>query len=58
MLQSLALLYAEHALARKIKLDKSFSNFADNSPRRSPTMYSNRLLGVVRTTGALLRASS
>jgi len=58
MLQSLALLYAEHALARKIKYDHSFSDFADKSPRRSWTMHSNRLLGVVRSTGALLRASS
>jgi len=27
MLQSLAILYAEHTLARKIKYDKIFSNF-------------------------------
>jgi len=32
MLQSLAILYAEHALARKIKYDKIFSAFADKNP--------------------------
>jgi len=32
MLQSLAILYTEHALARKIKYDKIFSNIADKSP--------------------------
>jgi len=32
MLQSLAILYAEHALARKIKYDKIFSDFADKVP--------------------------
>jgi len=58
MLQSLALLYAEYAVARKIKYDKRFSDFAEKSPRRSRTMYSNRLLGVVRNACALLRASS
>jgi len=38
MLQSLAIIYAEHALARKIKYDKIFSDFEDKSPvdRRSP----------------------
>jgi len=52
------LIYAEHALARKIKYDKIFGDFADKSSRRSQTMCSNRLLGVVRSTGALLRVSS
>jgi len=51
MLQNLATLYAEHALARKIKYNNIFSDFADKSPRRSLTRYSNRLLGVVRSTG-------
>jgi len=37
-LQSLAILYVEHALARKIKYDKSISDFADKKSRRSPTM--------------------
>jgi len=32
MLQSLAILYAEHALARKIKYDKIVSDSADKSP--------------------------
>jgi len=32
MLQSLAILYAEDALSRKIKYDKIFSDFADKSP--------------------------
>jgi len=32
MLESLAILYAEHALARKIKYDKIFSDFSDKSP--------------------------
>jgi len=32
MLQSLVILYAEHALARKIKYCKVFSDFADKSP--------------------------
>jgi len=32
MLQSLAILYPEHALARKIKYDKIFRDFADKSP--------------------------
>jgi len=40
MLQSLALLYAEHALARKIKYGQIFSDFAEKSHRRSRTMYS------------------
>ena len=31
MLQSLAILYAEHTVARKIKYDKIFSDFADKS---------------------------
>jgi len=30
MQQILAILYVEHALARKIKYDKIFSDFADN----------------------------
>jgi len=57
ILQNLAILYAEHVLARKIKYDKIFSDFAGKSlvDRRLPTMYSNRLLGVVRTTCALER---
>ena len=37
-LQSLAILYVEHALARKIKYDKIISDFADKKSRRSPTM--------------------
>jgi len=32
MLQSLAIVHAKHALARKIKYDKIFSDFADKSP--------------------------
>jgi len=36
--QSLAILYVEHALARKIKYDKIISDFADEKSRRSPTM--------------------
>jgi len=32
MLQSLAILYAEYALARKIKYNKIFSDFANKSP--------------------------
>jgi len=32
MLQSLAILYDEHALARKIKYDKIISDFVDKSP--------------------------
>jgi len=60
MLQSLAILYVEYALARKIKYDKIISDFEDKSPvyRRSPTICSNRLLGVIRSTGALFRANS
>ena len=62
VLQSLTILYAEHTLARD-KYDNIFSDFADKTPVRSPTIYSNRLkkvrlLGVVRSTGALFRASS
>ena len=30
--------YVEHALARKIKNEKITSDFADEQPRRSPTM--------------------
>jgi len=37
-LQSLAILYVEHALARKIKYDKIISDFADKKSRRSPIM--------------------
>jgi len=39
MLQSLAILYVEHASARKIKYDKKgISDFAGKKPRRSLTM--------------------
>jgi len=39
-LKSLAILYVEIALARKIKYDKiiGLSDFADKKSRRSPTM--------------------
>jgi len=52
MLQSLAILYAEHALSRKIQYDKIFIDFADKSPvdRRLCTVT-----GVVRSTGVLFR---
>ena len=56
--QSLGILYVEYALARKIKYDKIISDFADEKSRQSPTMYSNKLLGVVRSTGALFWVSS
>ena len=58
MLRSLAILFVEHVSARKLKYDKITSDFAEKRFRQSPTMHSNRLLGVVRSTGALLRASS
>jgi len=38
MLQSLAILYAEHALARKIKYGK-FSAILQTKSHRSPTTY-------------------
>jgi len=57
MLQSLGILYAEHALLER-KSMTNFQRFCRQKSRRSPTMYSNRLLGVVRSTGALFRASS
>jgi len=47
MLQSLAIMYAEHALVGKMKYVKTLISFADKKKRRSPTMYSNRMLGVV-----------
>jgi len=55
MLQSLALLYAQHTLARKIKYDKNSAILQTIVP--SITDY-NRLLDVVRSIGALFRASS
>ena len=57
MLQSLAILYVEHALARKIKYYKKVSAILQTE---SPVdrWLCNRLLGVVRSTGALLRACS
>ena len=48
----------EHALARQKKHDKIVSDFVERKSRRSPNIYSYRLLGVVGTTGALLIASS
>jgi len=48
----------EHALARQIKHDKTVSDFAEKMSRRSPNIYSYRLLCVVRAAGALLIASS
>jgi len=45
MLQSFAILYAEHALARKIKYDKIFIDFADKIPvdrRLSTAVVPNR----------------
>jgi len=42
MLQSLAILYAEYALARD-KVWQNFQRFCRQKSRRSPTMYSNRL---------------
>ena len=42
MLQSLAILYAEYALARD-KVWQNFQRFSRQKSRRSPTMYSNRL---------------
>jgi len=55
MLESLADLYVEHASARKIKYDRIISDFADNKSR--PSMHSNRLLRVVRSTGASVGVS-
>jgi len=55
MLQSLAVLYIEHASARKMKYDRIISDFADNKAR--PSMHSNRLLGVIRSTGASVGVS-
>jgi len=42
MLQSLAILHAEHALARD-KAWQNFQRFCRQKSRRSPTMCSNRL---------------
>jgi len=36
--QSLAILYVEHALARKIKYDKIIRDFEDEKSRLSPTV--------------------
>jgi len=41
MLQSLAILYAEYALARD-KVLQNFQRFCRQKSRRSPTMCSNR----------------
>jgi len=49
MLQSLGILYAEHALLER-KSMTNFQRFCWQKSRRSPTMHSNRLIGVVRST--------
>jgi len=37
LLQSVVILYAEQALARKIEYDKIISDFADKKSRQTPT---------------------
>ena len=58
LLRSLVILYIEHALARKIQYHKMISEVAAWKSRQLPIMCSNSLLGVARSTGALVRASS
>jgi len=57
MLQSRAILYVENALVSKIKYDKIISELADKNACRSPTVYNNRLLGLVRSTGIFTQSA-
>jgi len=58
MLQSLAILYAEHALAGKVAKFSAILQTEVSSIADYVHQYRNRLLGVVRSTGALFRATS